>query len=55
MHVRGCGGVPLDLCVDMPNMAGCANYSSMCSNDSVVQQCQFKVHLLLLVPIAAAR
>ena len=40
----------------MPNMAGCANYSSMCSNDSVVQQCQFKVHLiLLLVHIAATR
>lgn len=28
-----------DLCLDMPGMSGCRNYTSMCSNVSVVKEC----------------
>jgi copper transporter 1 len=31
-----------DLCLDMPGMKGCGNYTSMCSNVSVVQECDMK-------------
>lgn len=29
-----------DLCIDMPDMRGCSNYTSMCSNVSVVHECE---------------
>lgn len=31
-----------DLCVDMPGMSPCKNYTSMCSNVSVVAECSMK-------------
>jgi hypothetical protein len=32
-----------DLCVDMPGMSPCKNYTSMCSNVSVVAECRARV------------
>lgn len=31
------------ICVDMPRMSGCADFTSMCAEGSVVAQCQTKI------------